>query len=212
METRKRGKSVKKGGIMAHGVAKSPSSQSATTGGPNAVDLLQEEHDRVRRLFARFRQARQKEQSVIAAQIFNNLELHARLEEQIFYPAFASIGQEAADTVAVSIQEHQVVKDLVQDLRGLSLNDRGFGERFEALRENVLDHATEEEETVFPAARLNLDLYGLGRNMAQMKLGGGIQTVRSFGALIRRYPAQALLIGASILVVLSKARTMSRSR
>jgi hemerythrin superfamily protein len=205
-------------------VAKSPASQLAMTRGkggetgresrgPNAVDLLQEDHDRVKRLFARFRQAGQKEQSVIAEQIVNDLELHARLEEQVFYPAFASIGQEAADTVAVSMQEHQVVKDLIQGLRGLRLNDRGFGERFEALRENVLDHAAEEEETVFPSARLNLDLYGLGRNMALMKgLGGGIQTVRSFGALIRRYPAQALLIGASILVVLLRARTMSRSR
>jgi hemerythrin superfamily protein len=205
---------------MAQGLAKKPVSQLARRSGwtqsqerrgPNAVDMLKEDHDRMKKLFARVPQAAEAEQSSVAEQIFGELELHARAEEEIFYPAFASTGQEAADIVAVSVQEHQVVKDLIAELRQLSPRDSRFRERFDALRENVLDHATEEEETVFPSARLDLDLYELGRQMALLKGGGrALQPMRSVGGLIRRYPAQILLIGASILVVLSRIRSLSR--
>jgi hemerythrin superfamily protein len=208
---------------MAQGLAKRPVSQLARRSGwnegppsqgrrgPNVVDMLQEDHDRVKRLFARFREAGRKERSAVAEQIFGELERHAGLEEEIFYPAVASIGQEAADTVAVSMQEHQIVKDLIAELRRLSIGHSRFGEGLAALQENVLDHAAEEEETVFPAARLYLDLYELGRQMALLKgTGGALQSLRSVGALIRRYPAQSLLIAASILVVLSRTRGRSR--
>ena len=179
--------------------------------GPNAVDMLQDDHDRVKKLFADFGQGDEQTQAALAEHLFNDLDLHAQLEEQVFYPVFASIGQDAADTVAVSIQEHQVVKDLIREMRGIRVTDPRFNERFDALRENVLDHATEEEETVFPAARLNLDLYDVGRRMALLKgAGGALQSVRSISGLIRRYPAQALLIGASILVLLAQSRRSRR--
>jgi hemerythrin superfamily protein len=60
------------------------------TGQPeDAIEMLRADHQKVRELFQDYEQTQdQKAKRKIAQQVFVELETHAQLEENIFYPAF----------------------------------------------------------------------------------------------------------------------------
>ena len=164
---------------------------------PNAVDMLKKDHEDVTQLFEQFERAAAADRQPIAKQIFSALDIHATLEEEIFYPAvreqvdFDEVmeeeeledggtateeveieeeADESDDIIAVSYQEHQMVKDLIKQLKAMDAQSNDYKERFAELKEAVLDHASEEEELIFPAARLKLDLNALGNEMQQRRI------------------------------------------
>jgi len=164
---------------------------------PNAVDMLKKDHQDVTQLFEQCERAAAAERQPIVNQIFNALDVHTILEEEIFYPAvreqvdFDEVleeeeleGEEASteeveseeetdegdDIIALSYQEHQIVKDLIKQLKTMDVQSSDYKERFAELKEAVLDHASEEEELIFPAARLKLDLNALGNEMQQRRI------------------------------------------
>ena len=63
-----------------------------------------------------------------------------------------------------------MVKDLIKQLKAMDAQSNDYKERFAELKEAVLDHASEEEELIFPAARLKLDLNALGNEMQQRRI------------------------------------------
>jgi len=164
---------------------------------PNAVDMLKKDHEDVTQLFEQFERVAATDRQPIANQIFSALDIHATLEEEIFYPAvreqvdFDEVmeeeelegggtateeveieeeADESDDIIAVSYQEHQMVKDLIKQLKAMDPQSNDYKERFAELMEAVLDHAAEEEELIFPAARLKLDLNALGNEMQQRRI------------------------------------------
>jgi hemerythrin superfamily protein len=74
------------------------------------------------------------------------------------------------DIIAVSYEEHQIVKDLIKELKAMDTQSADYKARFGELIEAVLDHASEEEELIFPAARLKLDVNALGDQMQQRRI------------------------------------------
>jgi hemerythrin superfamily protein len=166
----------------------------------NAVDMLKKDHQTVTDLFGRFERAKPDERQAIATQIFNELTLHSILEEEIFYPAVrehidfddvmedeeVSGEDESGDTeedsdedlepddsddiIAVSYEEHQIVKDLIQELKAMDAQSTDYTGRFSELKEAVVDHVCEEEELIFPAARLKLDVSALGEQMQKRRV------------------------------------------
>ena len=169
---------------------------------PNAVDMLKKDHQGVTQLFEQCERASAAERQPIANQIFNALDIHTILEEEIFYPAvreqvdFDEVmeeeeledeeledggtateeveieeeADESDDIIAVSYQEHQMVKDLIKQLKAMDAQSNDYKDHFAELKEAVLDHASEEEELIFPAARLKLDLNALGNEMQQRRI------------------------------------------
>lgn len=77
---------------------------------------------------------------------------------------------ESDDVIAVSYEEHQIVKDLIQELKAMDPQSPEYKTRFDELKEAVLDHVSEEEELIFPAARLELDVNALGDQMQQRRI------------------------------------------
>lgn len=167
----------------------------------NAVDMLKKDHQTVTELFGQFERADASERQAIATQIFNELTLHAILEEEIFYPAVrehidfdevieekevtgegtsteeeqdedmdAEESDDSDDVIAVSYEEHQIMKDLIKELKAMDAQSADYKARVGELKEAVLDHASEEEELIFPAARLKLDLNALGDQMQQRRI------------------------------------------
>jgi hemerythrin superfamily protein len=53
----------------------------------DAVQMLKADHKQIRKLFDQFRGAPDHEKDPIAARLFADLEIHAKLEEELFYPA-----------------------------------------------------------------------------------------------------------------------------
>ncbi len=151
----------------------------------NAVAMLKQDHQRVKDLFETFegtgdRAFRQKQE--IAEQVFHELEVHTKLEEEIFYPAVqARGGKEGEELVAESEQEHHVVDVLMREMRKLDPKDEEWEAKFQVLMENVQHHIEEEEGEMFPMAQEKLGdtLNSLGTKMEERKQE--LQTVQRSG-------------------------------
>jgi hemerythrin superfamily protein len=119
-----------------------------------AVEMLTADHRKMRNLFQQYQSANdQAAKRRIAEQVFVELEIHAQLEEMVFYPAFAAAAdEEGKDLVAEARQEHQTVQDLLVELRGMDTDNEDFEIQFQELMEDVEHHAQEEETEMFPEA------------------------------------------------------------
>jgi hemerythrin superfamily protein len=136
----------------------------------NAVDMLAADHQRMKGLFRQYETARGEAKKTLSERIFHELAIHTALEEEIFYPAVRdNLGKEGEDFVAIALEEHGAVESLIEELKQMRPNNSEYAEKFEALRDNVIDHAEEEEETIFPVARLKLRLLDLGTAIRERK-------------------------------------------
>lgn len=127
----------------------------------DGLDLLIADHNRVRGLFARFRQAHDDEDTPamgeLAGKIFEELEVHTAIEEEIFYPAVHDLSDELAEVVDEGVQEHHVVDVLMAEARELTPGDAEWVAKVSVLIENVEHHAEEEETELFPPVRSATD-------------------------------------------------------
>jgi hemerythrin superfamily protein len=142
----------------------------------DATKLLTQDHDTVRDLFDQFRTAKDggdsQRMKAIQREIFGELETHARIEEDVFYPAVRDTGvTDLEEDVDESLQEHHVVKVLMREIEDLSDEDV-FIAKMTVLIENVEHHAEEEETEMFPSVREQMsadELDELGRRLEEAK-------------------------------------------
>jgi hemerythrin superfamily protein len=118
-----------------------------------AIALLQGDHRKVEHLFARYQSALDfpaKQQ--IAAQVFTELDVHAQLEETVFYPAFDTrAGKKGTQLVADSRLEHEAVRELMIEMQHLDTEEE-FEDKFHELMQCVQHHIAQEETEMFPEA------------------------------------------------------------
>ena len=139
----------------------------------NALDILKQDHDKVKELFSVWDTlsvdgARKNE---IAQTVLGELELHSRIEEDIFYPAMrARSGRDGKELVKHSVSEHHEIDDLIAELRATDPSDPDFDDKFQELMEDVEQHIDEEETEMFPKAQiLGKELEALGRQIQEEK-------------------------------------------
>jgi hemerythrin superfamily protein len=142
----------------------------------NALDLLIADHNRVRGLFSQFRSAQDNDDaatmSSVALKIFEDLEVHTTIEEEIFYPAVHDTNEEIGETVDEGVQEHHVVKLLMAELKQIEDGSDEWVAKMTVLIENVEHHADEEEAEMFPPLRSKLpteELNGLAERLEARK-------------------------------------------
>jgi hemerythrin superfamily protein len=123
----------------------------------DALELLTADHNRVRGLFSRFKEAdehdRDAEAAELAGKIVEELEVHTTIEEEIFYPAVHDESEELGDLVDEGLEEHHVAKTLIGELGSLDAGGDEWTAKMKVLIENVEHHAKEEEEEMFPKVR-----------------------------------------------------------
>jgi len=139
----------------------------------DAIAMLEADHRKVEELFEEFEDAEKPaERQETAEQICHELEIHAQLEEEIFYPAVAKQADDAAKLVEEAREEHQKVKELIAQLRRMK-NPEGdsFDEKMQELKECVEHHVEEEEGELFPQAKSELgeQMKELGARMQETK-------------------------------------------
>jgi hemerythrin superfamily protein len=139
----------------------------------NALDLLKKDHDKVKELFSEYDTlsgdgARKNE---VAQTVLRELEMHSRVEEDIFYPAMrARSGKEGKQIVKHSYSEHQEIDDLVAELKTIDPSDPDFNDKFQELMEDVEEHIEEEETEMFPKAQvLGKELEAIGKQIQEEK-------------------------------------------
>jgi hemerythrin superfamily protein len=126
----------------------------------DALQLLTADHNRVRGLFKRFQAAEgdnDAQAAKLADMIFEELEVHTKIEEEIFYPAVTKLNDEIHELVTEGVEEHHVVETLMDEVKGLSPSDEEWAAKIKVLIENVEHHAEEEEQEMFPQIRKAMD-------------------------------------------------------
>ena len=122
------------------------------------IQMLKEDHQKVKQLKQQFEQAENaSEKKKIAQQALQELEIHAALEEEIFYPAVRKkAGDQGKEMMLEAEEEHHVVHVLVDELKEMrSVTDK-YEAKFKVLMENVDHHVQEEESEMLPQARVLL--------------------------------------------------------
>ena len=137
----------------------------------DAIDLLKQDHRKVEALFKEFGKAddKRKKQS-LARQICAELDVHAKVEEKLFYTTAKRDAPESKDDVNEGIVEHEGIERLVKQLSTMSAGDELFESRMTVLEEYVKHHVKEEESEMFPKiVESDVDLKALGRKLTTEK-------------------------------------------
>jgi hemerythrin-like domain-containing protein len=138
----------------------------------DAIAMLKADHQRVRDLFAQYEATRDPSaKRNVAEHVFIELETHAQLEENVFYPAVNDETDEGPALVKESLHEHETVKHLIQELRSMAQDTEEFDAKFQELIQRVEHHVEEEETAMFPLAEEELeeDMEDLGDEMQELK-------------------------------------------
>ena len=122
----------------------------------DAITLLKEDHKKVEKLFKRFEKAGDKAYTTkraIVDSIIEELSVHAVIEEELFYPVTRATVPETEDIALESLEEHDIVKWVLNDLDSMSPENERFDAKVTVLIENVRHHVEEEEGEYFPKVR-----------------------------------------------------------
>jgi hemerythrin superfamily protein len=98
------------------------------------------------------------------------IEIHAQLEEEIFYPALRVVADN--EILRKSTPEHDEMRGLISRLRNMAVADPAFDDTFFELMRHVMHHVADEETLLLPAAERLLpnQLSDLGAQMAKRRL------------------------------------------
>lgn len=98
------------------------------------------------------------------------IEIHAQLEEEIFYPAVRVVAD--SEILRKSTPEHDEMRGLISRLRNMPVSDPAFDDTFFELMRHVMHHVADEETLLLPAAERLLpdQLSELGAQMTRRRL------------------------------------------
>jgi len=152
----------------------------------NAFQLLKEDHQKVSGIFQQLEpttERAEKTRSELFARLQQELDIHARVEETIFYPAIKQAA-ETREIVLEGFEEHHVIKMLLKELEAVPVDTEQWTAKLKVLQENVEHHVEEEEGEMFQKARQVLseeEINSLGAQMEEEKKRL-LQQTRSAGA------------------------------
>lgn len=124
----------------------------------DAIKLLKEDHKKVKVLFGEVEELGERASATrkkLFQQIDQELTVHAKVEETIFYPEFRRRAEnsEERDEVLEAYEEHNIVKTLIHELEDLDPKDETYKPKLSVLKEMVEHHVKEEEGPMFRMAR-----------------------------------------------------------
>ncbi|WP_228526737.1 hemerythrin domain-containing protein [Noviherbaspirillum soli] len=130
------------------------------------------------------------------------LEIHAQLEEEIFYPALRAMDS-SNPAIQKAVPEHNEMKRLIAKLRGMRPTEAGYDDTLFELMRDVMHHVADEETILLPEAeRLMGDRLGdLGAQMLKRRVelaaprGGEIAT-----NMLRGMPKSTMMLAAGALM------------
>lgn len=138
----------------------------------DAIALLKSDHRKVEDLFEQFESAKgDGKKQKIAMEICMELTVHAKIEEEIFYPACE--GKIDDDLLKEAYVEHDGAKVLIAEIETGEPSDEFYDAKVKVLSEQIEHHVGEEEqrmEGMFSQARhAGLDMDALGDQLRARK-------------------------------------------
>jgi len=168
---------------------------------PSITNMIRMDHTHVVAAFHQFQAdtpARVKKG--LADNICLALEVHAQLEEEIFYPALREVSPD--EVLDRAKPEHDEIRQLVARLRGLHPTDPAFDQTVYDLMRAVLHHVADEETQLLPKAERLLagQLSEMGARMTRRRLELlGPRSGELAGSMARSMSTGTLLAAAGTL-------------
>ena len=140
----------------------------------NAFTLLKQDHQTVADLLEKIDKTTEralKTREELFTRLKTELDIHAKIEETVFYPAIEN-EEETRDITLEAFEEHRLVKQLLSELESMSKDSEEWTAKFTVLKENVEHHVEEEEGEMFPKAKKVLakeDQETLGARLEEAK-------------------------------------------
>lgn len=136
----------------------------------DAIALLKADHREVKGWFQDYEGLKDDAaKAALAGKICAALKVHAKIEEEIFYPA-ARAATKDNDLLDEATVEHAAAKDLIAQIEAMAAGDDLYDAKVKVLGEQIEHHVKEEEDEMFPEARGSaMDLKALGDRMAARK-------------------------------------------
>jgi hemerythrin superfamily protein len=119
---------------------------------------LERDHRSVEALFEAFADLGEDDsgRAAIVQQIIQELDVHSRIEEEIFYPALRQAHGGDDAEVDQAYEDHQEIKAMIGDLALRNPDDPEFSTRIHELQDAVEDHVGDEEQELFADAEETL--------------------------------------------------------
>lgn len=171
---------------------------------PRATGMIRFDHAHALALFRRFKpRTSRTRKRALTANLCLALEVHAQLEEEIFYPALREI--DAGNLVlAKSAAEHEEMSTIIGRLRKLAVSDPRYDQTVWQLMRVVLHHVADEESTLLPLAERSMPdrLAELGLQMTRRRM----ELLRPhIGEVVRTsalsFPVASAVLGTSVLTL-----------
>jgi hypothetical protein len=137
---------------------------------PNAADMIRADHTQVTALFHRYKHSSSPSaRKAVVNGVCLALEIHAQLEEEIFYPALRVA---AGPVIEQLVPEHDEMRRLIGELRDMDPEVAGYDATFMTLMRTVIHHVADEETQLLPDAErvLGYRLSELGMEMTKRRL------------------------------------------
>src|SRR5690606_30995370 len=139
---------------------------------PTITTMIRMDHSHVLALFHRYTpDTSEARKRALVTNACIALQVHAQLEEEIFYPAMREVLPED-EVLAKSESEHQQMRELIDDLRTRATGGEPIDEKFMSLMRIVMHHVADEETHILPAAErlLRNDLTRLAAEMTRRRV------------------------------------------
>ena len=176
---------------------------------PYITTMIEIDHTHVLALFRRVRPwTSPSRKRAILLNACLALEVHAQLEEEIFYPALRKV-LPSSEILDKSVPEHDEMRRLIRVLRDKNVEDADYDDTVHSLMRTVLHHVADEESVLLPRAErlLRERLADLGMQMTRRRMEllrpnlneVVVTTARSFPVATAACAASVLAIGWMLL-------------
>lgn len=136
----------------------------------DVLGLLAADHKNVTKMFEQFEKMKKdgddESKQKLVERACAALTLHARLEEEIFYPVARETLEDADVLLDEAQVEHACAKQLITELNAMRPGDELYEAKFTVLGEYVKHHIEEEEKQIFPKMKkTGIDLESMAEEL-----------------------------------------------
>jgi len=141
----------------------------------DAFALLKSDHAEVKKCFEAYEKlvktdASAEERQTLANEICNMLNVHAQIEEEIFYPASRELLGDDVDLLDEAGIEHASAKALIAQIQSGNPDDKHFSALVKVLSEYIEHHVKQEEDELFSTVKeAGLDTKAIGQELLARK-------------------------------------------
>ena len=168
---------------------------------PSITNQIRMDHTHVLTTFHRYKdETSAAVKKALVDTICMSVEIHAQLEEEIFYPAMRSVDPEIVEK---SFPEHEQIRQLMSSLKNMEPTNPQYDRTFMDLMRTIMHHVADEETTLLPEAERLLGdrVHELGAEWMKRKMQlamprTGELAMNTFKAM----PASTMLLGAGALL------------